>query len=54
VAAGADFDADIAFVGRARFERVAAGADDVDLFVGGVDTGFHMFFSRFSLGETSV
>src|SRR5580693_6610896 len=30
VATGADFDAYVALVGRARLERVSTGADDVD------------------------
>src|SRR5437868_7029669 len=34
VATGANFDADVAFVGRAGTERVAAGANHVDFFVG--------------------
>jgi hypothetical protein len=41
VATGADFYADVAFVGGPRAERVAAGANDVHFFVGGVDSGFH-------------
>jgi len=42
VAIGADFNADIALVGGARPEGVAAGADDVHFFIGGMDAGLHM------------
>ena len=41
VAVGADFHADIALVRGARLELVPARADDVDFFVGGVNSGFH-------------
>ena len=41
VAGGANFDADVALMSRARLERVPASADDVDFFVGGVNSSFH-------------
>src|SRR6185295_4231392 len=41
VAVGADFHADVALMSRAGFERVPAGANDVDFFVGGVNSSFH-------------
>jgi len=40
VARGADFDDDVALVGGARLERVAAGALHVDVAVTGVDSLF--------------
>src|SRR5579885_2383674 len=41
VAVRADFHSDIAFVSRARFERVPAGADHVYIFIGGMNSSFH-------------
>jgi len=41
MAGGADFHADIALVRRTRLEDVAAGADDFDFVVSGVNTGLH-------------
>jgi hypothetical protein len=41
VAVGANFDADVAFVGSAGTKRIVASADDVYFFVCGVDSGFH-------------
>jgi hypothetical protein len=41
VAAGADFHADVAFVRGTRLEVVAAGADDADFVVSGVNSSLH-------------
>ena len=41
VAARADFHADIALVGGAGLEVVAAGADDVNFVVSGMNSGLH-------------
>src|SRR5690349_21176607 len=41
VAGGTDFHADIALVRRARLEDMAAGADDVDFVVSGVNSSLH-------------
>src|SRR5580698_1385157 len=41
VTAGADFHADVALVGGSGLEGAPAGTDDVDLVVGGVNSGFH-------------
>src|SRR5580658_2335825 len=59
MAVGADFHADVAFVGRAGLERVATSADHVQLIVSGVNTGLHLqqILSRFSVyqnGQTPV
>ena len=45
VAARADFDADVAFVGGASFERVSARADHVHLVVCRVNSSFHFISS---------
>jgi hypothetical protein len=52
MAGGADFHSDIALVRRARFEGMAAGADDINFVVSGVNTGLHFstgILSRFSV-----
>jgi hypothetical protein len=41
VATGADFNADVAFVRRTAPEDVAAGADDVDFVVSGMNPCLH-------------
>src|SRR5579883_204964 len=41
MAVRADLHADVAFVRRARAERVAAGANHVHFFIGGMNSGFH-------------
>jgi len=41
VAVGANFDADVAFMGGTGLERVLACADHVDLVVGRVYSSFH-------------
>ena len=46
VAARTDFDADVAFVGGACFERVLTRTNNVHLIVGGVDSSFHLFTFR--------
>jgi hypothetical protein len=41
VAVGTDFHSDVTVVRRPGLERVPAGADDVDFFVGRMNPGFH-------------
>ena len=41
MAVGANFDADVAFMGRTGLERVLARADYVDLVIGRVYSSFH-------------
>ncbi len=50
VATGANFNADVAFVGRAGAELVSASAGHVHFFVGRVDTRFHGEALKLSLG----
>ena len=51
MAVRADFDADVAFMGGTRLERVLARADHVHLIVGRVDSSFHFctFQGKFHL-----
>src|SRR5579871_276815 len=42
MAVGANFDADVALVGRARHKRVAAGAMNADFVVCGMNGCFHV------------
>jgi hypothetical protein len=46
VAARADFDADVAFVGGSSFERVSARADHIHLVIGRVNSSFHDFLGK--------
>ena len=46
MAGRADLDADVALVRRARLEGVAAGANDVDFVVSGVNTSLHLVWGN--------
>ena len=46
MAGRADLHADIALVRRARLEGVAAGANDVDFVVSGVNTSLHLVWGN--------
>ena len=41
MAGGADFQVDVAFMGRAGLKSAPAGAIDVHELIGGMDFGFH-------------
>ena len=43
MASGADFQADVSFVGRTGLELAAASANDFNDVIGGVNSGFHGF-----------
>jgi hypothetical protein len=51
VAAGANFDADVVFIGGSCTERMSARADYVHLIVCGVDSSFHGLTSGDFLGK---
>ena len=46
VAARANFNADVAFMGGTRLEGVLTRTDNVDLVVGGMDSSFHFVTFR--------